>query len=166
MQTPGRNGGNAKRMQTAIQRTYCVFNQTGESFIGLNIRRADTPLARLRGLLGQFRIKSGEGLWLVPSHGIHTLGLLAPIDLIYLDAQNRVIRLVEHLSPLWIAPIRLKSSSVLELPPHTIYSSQTRLGDQLLICPPEEMEAYLKKAIPALSRRDPDEKDAEVEDAG
>jgi uncharacterized membrane protein (UPF0127 family) len=129
-----------------MKRTYCVFNQTGESFVGLNIRRADTPWARLRGLLGQFRMKSGDGLWVVPSHGIHTVGLLAPIDLIYLDAQDRVIRLVEHLNPFRIGPFRRKSCSVLELPPHTIYSSQTHVGDQLLICLPEEMESYLKTA--------------------
>ena len=148
-----------------LERTYFVFNQTGESFVGLSVRRADTPLARLRGLLGQFRMKTGGGLWVVPSHGIHTVGLLAPIDLIYLDAQNRVIHLVEHLSPFRIAPIRLKSSSVLELPPHTIYSSQTHVGDQLLIGPPEKMEAYLKKTVPVLSRPDTDAKGAEREDA-
>jgi len=129
-----------------MKRTYCVFNQTGESFVALNIRRADTPIARLRGLMGQFRLKSGEGLWVVPSHGIHTVGLLTPIDLIYLDASKRVIHLVEHLSPFRIAPFLLKSSSILELAPHTIYSSQTHVGDQLLICPPEEIEAYLVKS--------------------
>ncbi len=152
-------------MGTAIEGTHCVFNQTCESFVGLNIRRADTALARVRGLLGQFRRKSAEGLWLVPSYGIHTMGLLAPIDLIYLDAQDRVIHLVEHLSPFRIAPIRLRSSSVLALPPHTIYSSQTHVGDQLLICPPEEMEAYLKKSGPVLRGSGPGEKGTEVEDA-
>lgn len=133
--------------------------------MGLSVRRADSPLARLRGLFGQFRMKTGDGLWVVPSHVIHTVGLLAPIDLMYLDAQNRVIHLVEHLGPFRIAPIRLKSSSVLALPPHTIYSSQTHVGDQLLICAPEEMETHLKKTAPAWSRPDTDTKGAELEDA-
>jgi uncharacterized protein len=137
----------------AMKGTYCVFNQTGESFVGMNIRRADTPLARLRGLLGQFRMESGDGLWVLPSRGIHTIGLVAPIDLIYLDSTDCVIHLVEHLSPFRIAPLRRKSYSVLELPPHTIYTSQTHVGDQLLICPPEEMEAYLKKRSPSLRMR-------------
>jgi uncharacterized membrane protein (UPF0127 family) len=131
----------------------------------MDIRLADTPLTRLRGLFGQFRLKSSGGLWVVPSHGIHTIGLLAPIDLIYLDARNRVIHLVEHLGPFRIAPFRLKSTSVLELPPHTIYSSQTRIGDQLLICAPEEMDGHLKRAVPGLSMPDPDEKGAELEDS-
>src|SRR5690242_20988472 len=106
-------------MGRAMQQMYCVFNQTGESFVALNIRRAGTTLARLRGVLGRLRMNSGEGLWVAPSHGIHFVGLLAPVDLIYLDAQDRVIHLVEHLGPFRIAPIRLNSSSVLQLPPHT-----------------------------------------------
>src|SRR3954447_22542145 len=115
-----------------MKQTYCVFNKTGESFLGLNISCADTSLARLRGLLGRFRLKSDEGVWLVPSRGVHTIGVLFPIDLVYLDAECRVTHIVEHLSPFRIAPIRMDSSSVLELPPHTVYASNTRVGDQLL----------------------------------
>ena len=111
-------------------------------------------------MFAHLRMKSGEGLWLVPSRGIHTLPFLTPIDLIYLDGQNRVIHLVEHLSPFRIAPLRLRSSSVLELPPHTIYSSQTHVGDQLLICPPEEIATCLKNGFPVLSSPNPDGKGA------
>lgn len=119
-----------------------VCNLTQQSFLSLNLKRADSSLKRLRGLLGRMRLRSDEGLWLVPSQGIHTIGLLFPIDVIYLDARFRVIHLVEHLGPLRIGPLRLDSSSVLELPTRTIYSSNTQLGDCLLICSPEEMVAY------------------------
>jgi uncharacterized protein len=129
-------------MAGQMKQTYCVFNKTGESFIALNILRADTRFARLRRLIGQFRLRSGDGLWLAPCHGAHTMGVLTPVDLIYLDAGHRVIHVVEHLSPFRIAPFLLRSYSVLELPPHTIYSSQTHVGDELLICPPEEIEQY------------------------
>ena len=152
--------GVLKRMGTGQHRTYCAFNTTGESFLGLNICRADTPLATLRGMFGQFRMKSGEGVWFVPSRGIHTLALLGPMDLIYLNAKNCVIHLVEHGSPFRIAPIRFGSSSVLKLPPHTIYSSQTHVGDHVLICPQEEMEMFLKRAVPVLSSRNADGKGA------
>src|SRR5689334_21516797 len=99
-------------MRPETQRTYCAFNQTGESFVGLNIRRIDTPLTRFRSLFGQFRMKSGDGLWFVPSRGIHLVVRLTPIDVIYLDAQNRVVHLLEHLSPFRMTALRLKSSSV------------------------------------------------------
>jgi uncharacterized membrane protein (UPF0127 family) len=140
----GRCGGS----HLAMKPIYCVFNKTTESFLGLNISHAGTPLRRLRGLLGKLKISSGEGVWLVPSQGIHTFGMLFPIDVIYLDANYRVIHLVEYLRPFCISPIRLKSASLLELPPHTIYASHTKVGDRLLICQPQEMETYLEHAKP------------------
>jgi uncharacterized protein len=123
---------------------YCVFNKTRESFLSLSVAAADTHLARLKGLLGRLRLKSDEGIWVVPSQGVHTIGVLVPLDLIYLDSDHRVIHMVESLGSFRIGPIRRNAASVLELPPRTIYSSQTQVGDQLLICPPEQMEAFLK----------------------
>jgi uncharacterized protein len=125
------------------QKGYCVFNKTRESFLSLSVAAADTHLARLKGLLGRLRLKSDEGIWVVPSQGVHTIGVLVPLDLIYLDSDHRVIHMVESLGSFRIGPIRRNAASVLELPPRTIYSSQTQVGDQLLICPPEQMEAFL-----------------------
>jgi len=131
-----------------IKPTFCVFNRTRESFLGLRIARADTLTMRLRGMLGKMRLKPDDGFWLIPSRGIHTIGMLFAIDLIYLDAANRVIHLVEHLGPFRISPIRIKCASILELSSRAIYSSNTQIGDQLLICPPEEIEAYLERDPP------------------
>jgi uncharacterized membrane protein (UPF0127 family) len=130
------------------RRKYCVYNQTRECFLSLGITAAATTFARLRGLIGRLTLKSDEGIWVVPSSGIHTLGVLVPLDLIYLDENHRVIHLVEHFPTFRIAPIRAQSESVLELATHTIYSSQTQVGDQLLICLAEEMEQYLSRGSP------------------
>ena len=105
---------------------------------------ADTPAARLKGLIGQRKPRTGEGVWIVPSIGIHSFGLLFPIDLVYLDSGNRVIHLVEHFRPFRIGPLRIRSASVLELAPHTIYSSETQVGDRLLIGSPGELEEYFR----------------------
>jgi len=130
------------------RRKYCIYNQTRESFLSLSITAADTPLARLRGLIGRLSLKSDEGIWVVPSSGIHTLGVLVPLDLIYLDDKHRVIHLVEHFPTFRIAPLRPRASSVLELAAHTIYSTQTQIGDQLLICVADEMEQWLSRTSP------------------
>jgi uncharacterized membrane protein (UPF0127 family) len=128
------------------QTTYCVYNQTRSCFLSLDVSLANTSLLRLKGLLGKLKIRSDEGLWVVPSRGVHTLGLLFPLDLLYLDGHRRVIHLVESLPPFRIAPLKTQSESVLELPIHTIYSSQTQPGDQLLICLAEEMHGSLHAA--------------------
>jgi uncharacterized membrane protein (UPF0127 family) len=110
------------------RRAYCVYNQTRECFLSLNVAAADTIFSRLRGLIGRLKLKSDEGIWVVPSRGIHTLGLLFPLDLIYLDEHYRVIHLVEYFPSFRIAPLKTQAESVLELPTHTIYSSmQSRL---------------------------------------
>jgi uncharacterized protein len=120
-------------------RTYCVYNQTRECFLSLSVTPADTTFARLKGLIGRLRLKVDEGLWIVPSCGVHTVGVLFPLDIIYLDENHRVIHLIEHFPRFRISPLRTQASSVLELPTHTIYSSQTQPGDQLLICAVEEI---------------------------
>jgi uncharacterized protein len=130
------------------RRKYCVYNQTRECFLSLGVTAANTTLSRLRGFIGRMSPRADEGIWIVPSSGVHTLGVLFPLDLIYLDANYRVIHLVEHFPTFRIAPLRSQSESVLELAPHTIYSSQTQVGDQLLICFAEEMEEWLNRAMP------------------
>jgi uncharacterized membrane protein (UPF0127 family) len=129
------------------RRTYCVYNATRECFLSLNVKAADTIFSRLRGFIGRFRLRSDEGIWVVPSQGVHTLGLFFPLDLIYLDENNRVIHLVEYFRSFRIGPIKTQAESVLELPTHTIYSSQTQPGDQLVICVAEEMEQRLNMVI-------------------
>jgi uncharacterized protein len=128
-------------------KTLYVFNVTRQTFLSLGVVAADTHLARLRGLLGKLKLRNDEGIWVVPCSGIHTFGLLFPIDAIYLDEQNRVVHLIEHLGPLRIAAVRRDCSSVLELPPRTIHSSNTRLGDELLICSPEQILEFSKTAL-------------------
>jgi uncharacterized protein len=135
------------------RKAYCVYNQTRECFLSLNVTAADTIFSRLRGLIGRLKLRSDEGIWVVPSRGIHTLGLLFPLDLIYLDENYRVIHLVEYFPSFRIAPLKTQAESVLELPTHTIYSSQTQPGDELVICVAEEMESRLKKKVVGASQQ-------------
>ncbi len=127
-----------------MKRILYAFNISRQSFINLGVSVADTPLARLRCLLGRFNLPSDEAVWLVPSRGIHTFGLRFHIDVIYLDSQCQVLHVIEHLGPLRIAPLRLGCASVLELPAGSIYKSGTQVGDRLLIQSPDQLDRYLE----------------------
>ena len=111
----------------------CVLNRTRERFVATNVDVADSYFRRLVGLLGKTRkwARAGRGLWIIPSHGIHTIGMLFPIDLIFLDREKNVVHLEEHVRPFRISRVSLKSYSVLELPAHTVFRTGTRIGDQL-----------------------------------
>jgi uncharacterized protein len=125
-----------------MRQTLCVYNRNREAFLGLSVAPADTLTTRLKGLLGRVRLKPDDGIWLSPSRGIHTIGMLFAIDVIYLDSANRVIHLVEHMGPFRISPIRIKCASILELKSRAIYLSNTQIGDELLICAAREIKEY------------------------
>ncbi|MFY9691736.1 MAG: DUF192 domain-containing protein [Candidatus Acidiferrales bacterium] len=112
-----------------------VYNKTRETFVATEAQVADSYCARLIGLLGKTRrwAQLGRGLWIVPSRGVHTVGMLFPIDLIFLSKEKEVVHVEEHVRPFRISKVSLKAVSVLELPPHTIYHSRTQIGDQFEI---------------------------------
>jgi len=112
-----------------------VYNKTRETFVATEATVADSYFTRLVGLLGKTRrwAQLGKGLWIVPSRGVHTIGMLFPIDLIFLSGEKEVVHVEEHLLPFRISKVSLKAKSVLELPPHTIYRSRTQVGDRFEI---------------------------------
>jgi len=112
-----------------------VYNQTREAFVATEATVANTYVGRLVGLLGKTKnwLRPGHGLWIVPSHGVHTIGMLFPIDLVFLDQKKRVVHVEEHVRPFAISKVCLNASSVLELPPYTIFRTRTRIGDQFEI---------------------------------
>lgn len=79
---------------------------------------ADTPLRRLRGLLGRRALAPGECLLLHPACAIHTCGMRFAIDVVFLDDEHRVLRVVEGVRPWRLASCR-GARSVLELPAGT-----------------------------------------------
>jgi len=125
-----------------VKTLYCALNVTRQSFVNLGVTIANTPFARLRGLLGKARMRSDEAMWVVPSHGVHTIGLRFAIDVLYLDADKRVVHAIENLGPLRIPRIVWRCASVLELPARSIYDSGTQVGDQLLIGSPADLNRY------------------------
>jgi uncharacterized protein len=124
-------------------RKYCVYNQTRESFISLGVSMADSAAKQLKALLDDLSVQPDAGLWLSPFRGIPATKGLIPVDLIYLDEDNRVIQAVESFPNYVIDPAREQPASALIVAARTILSSQTQPGDRLLICYAEEMEKHL-----------------------
>ncbi|HET8666771.1 MAG TPA: DUF192 domain-containing protein [Terriglobales bacterium] len=110
-----------------------AFNRTRQSFLATDMRVANTHWTRLRGLMwtNASSFGFGQGLWIVPCHGVHTWAMRFPIDLAYLDADNIVVHVEENVRPWRFAAVRMDAATVLELPWHTIWNSGTKIGDQI-----------------------------------
>jgi uncharacterized membrane protein (UPF0127 family) len=124
----------------------CAYNQTRECFLALEVTAADLSYANVKTRMATLSFKSGEGLWMVPFRGMPESGMHIPFDLIYLDEDCRVVDLVESFPTFRASSSGPQPASVLVLPTHSVYSSQTQLGDQLVICAAEEMERRLEKS--------------------
>jgi uncharacterized protein len=134
-----RAGGNME------SRKLCAYNQTRECFLGLEVDGADLSLAKLKDRIASLALKSGEGLWLAPFRGLPEWGIRVPLDLLYLDEDCRVIDVVESYPVFRANASTPQPASVLALPTHSIYSSQTQTGDQLVLCVADEMQKRLER---------------------
>jgi uncharacterized protein len=117
-----------------------VTNLTKKTWLATKVRKADSFVTRLVGLLKRTKLGPEEALWLIPSKGIHTVGMKFPIDVIFLGKDNIVLSLISAMAPYRVSGVRLKAYSVLELPNGTIHKSCTEVGDQLEISRAETSE--------------------------
>lgn len=110
-----------------------AFNRTRSTYLARELLIARTHWTRFRGLMATdaSRFRPGQGMWIVPCHGVHTFAMRFPIDVLYLDQERIVIHIEEGLKPWRMAAIRVAATSVLELPTGTVRDSRTALGDQV-----------------------------------
>ncbi len=112
-------------------RLLCVRNERKNTALGDRVAVADTSLTRFVGLLGKRSLPPGGGLWIVPSNGVHTIGMTFPIDVIFVNGDHDVVGLRENLRPFRMTSLNWRARSVLELPAGTIQGSRTEIGDHL-----------------------------------
>ena len=118
---------------------HCAYNQTRGCFLGLDVFAGDFSGAVLHNWTPVLTPSSGAGLWMVPFRGIAATDVKVPLDLVYLDEDCRVIDGVQFFPTYCVSPSIPRAASVLALPAHSIFSSQTQPGDQLILCAAEEI---------------------------
>jgi len=122
----------------------CAYNKTRDCFLGLHVVAGDFAFTGLRDWLNTLTAHSGAGVWMVPFRGALATDLSAPLDLLYLDEDCRVVDTVEFYPTCHVSPNSPPAYSVLALPSHSIFASQTQRGDRLMIYSAEEMEHHLE----------------------
>ena len=108
-----------------------VINQTRGTTLIEDGEMANTFWTRLKGLIGHAPLKEGEGMVIVPCQSIHSFFMRFPIDAVFINGDNRVIRLAENLKPNRIGPIVPRAKVVVELPVGTIARTGTQVGDEI-----------------------------------
>ena len=93
------------------------------------IQQTETAFERMRGLLGR-SLGEVQGLWIIPCNTIHTIGMKYPLDLVYLNKRNEIVKLVEDVDA-WRFSGTLTAHSVVEFAAGFIQKHKLSLGDTL-----------------------------------
>ena len=114
--------------------TFVVVNERNNEVIGSRIRLADTPKLRSKGLLGKKSLESGEGLMIRPCWSIHTAFMRFSLDVLYIDRQGGVMKVVSNLQPFRISGA-WGARDTIELPAGALDGLDIRRGDRLAYRP-------------------------------
>jgi uncharacterized membrane protein (UPF0127 family) len=120
---------------TVERRPTLVNARTGE-VVASSVEVADTRAARRRGLLGREGLPGGAALVITRSNAVHTIGMRFAIDVVFVDAQGTVRKIVRRLPP-WRVAVSVPARSAIEFGAGEVDGDAVRLGDRLYLAPPD-----------------------------
>jgi uncharacterized membrane protein (UPF0127 family) len=94
-------------------------------------RLADGLASRFFGLMGRKGVADGGGLLITKSSSIHSFFMRFRFDAIFIDRENRVVKVVPAMRQWWVAFGGKGAKDVLELPAGVAERTGTRPGDTL-----------------------------------
>src|SRR6058998_1815562 len=92
-----------------------LLRKTGGEVVCARCEIADTPLTRMRGLLGRSGLGPEEGMLFRPAGSIHMMFMRFPIDAVFCDRDLVVLGVERDLKP-WRTAGRKGAKVVIELP--------------------------------------------------
>lgn len=92
-----------------------VHIKTGYVF-GERIEHADSFSKRLIGLMFRKEMGNIDGMLLDPGNSIHNCFVRFPIDVLFLDKKNKIVKILHGFKPWRFSWIYLRATKVLELP--------------------------------------------------
>lgn len=108
-----------------------INERTGEVILE-DLRIADTFYARFRGLMGRPSIPENAGLMIKPCNSVHCFFMKFPIDVIFLDKDDRVVHIAGSMKPGSISPVVKRAKYVIEANSMTL-SGNIMIGDKIKV---------------------------------
>ncbi len=108
-------------------------NVTTDQILATNVRYADTWWDRIVGFIPKRVIAPDDGLWFRNCWAIHTLGMRARIDVIFLDAEGCVVRADRNVAQQHPAIACIGARNVVELGAGALEGRDVLAGDRLAL---------------------------------
>lgn len=133
-------------------RTFSVANAGRQTTLATHASLANNFWTRLVGLMFRRRLDEGAGLYIERSSSIHAFWMFFRFDAVFVDADDRVTKVVHAMRPWTIAFGGRGAKHVLELPAGVAEATGTEPGDQLTFGDPASARSCGKIATQRLPR--------------
>ena len=111
-----------------------LVNARTNDTIASAVEVARTRKTRRRGLLGRDELHRSAALVLSPCCAIHTAFMRFAIDVVFIDRNGSVVRVVPQLGP-WRIAVAARAHAVVELAGGTVKPGDVVVGDRLYLAP-------------------------------
>lgn len=108
-----------------------LINKSKKNIIVENLFLADSFWSRMKGLMGKKDLPEDEGLLLVPCNSVHSMFMRFPIDLLFLNRELRVIKIIDRFKPWKATPIIRDCYQVVELKAGVASKKGVTIKDEL-----------------------------------
>ena len=108
-----------------------IFNRTRGVVIADQVEIATSFWARGKGLIGRRSLPLGYALAIKPCNGIHMFFMAIPLDVVHIDRDGRIVRILHAIKPWRPGPLVLRSDWVVELPAGTVQTTGSQVGDKV-----------------------------------
>jgi uncharacterized membrane protein (UPF0127 family) len=105
-------------------------NSTTGEIVALRVSPVTAPWNRAIGYLGRRIVDVGEGLWFDRCSSIHTLGMRASIDVVFVDGDSTVVSVISRARRNRVFHGGASATAVIELGPG-VAETNVRIGDRL-----------------------------------
>ena len=120
-------GWGRKSMASKVSK---VTNERTGAVVGSAIAEAGGPWQSFKGLMFRKSLPEGHGMVFRPARGIHTQFMRFPIDLIFLDKSNLVVKIRPAMGP-WRFDFT-NADAVVEMNAGAAAANDVQLGDRLI----------------------------------
>lgn len=112
-----------------------VINSTTGAIIAEQAQVASDLWSRFWGLMGRRELPRGSGILITPCSSVHMFFMRFPIDVIFLDRSDTVVKVVHAIRP-WRLAMGGGGTKALELPAGTAMAMPISEGDRLAFVDP------------------------------
>lgn len=112
-----------------------LINLSNNQILASKMGQAYTFLRRLKGLMFTKDLPTDCALHIRPCRSVHTFFMNYSIDVLYLNANYKIVAIDEQLCPGKVGKMYAEAVSVIELPAGTARRTDTQIGHVVQLLP-------------------------------